>query len=489
MTRLLRLFRRLLAFLAIAVVATVLTWAFLSRNQAPLQPWHREAPAREWRADDIGPETTLADYMAREDEILREVQQRVEQRLDASQQVLANRYFAGSPMNPANFKGANWNRTFEFTPAEIRGGALLVHGMSDSPYSMRALARLCEQEGFYALALRMPGHGTVPAGLERADWRDWTAAVRLGVRHVRRAVGDGKPIVLVGYSNGGALALNYAIEAIETNGLPRPDRLVLLSPMIGVTPFAALSRVLPLLSGIPYFDRSAWTSVAVEYNPFKYNSFPANGGLQSHLVTQALGRGLARLSTAGRLRELPPVLTFQSSVDATVLTDAVVTRLYDQLDANGSELVMFDLDRREVRQAIVRPEALSLFKNLFHGQPRPYRLSVVTNATPDGFEVAEKNIAPGQREIVTRDLGQSWPAGVYSLSHVALPFRTDDPLYGLEPNRQEDYGIRLGLIQLRGERGVLTVSADDVMRLGSNPFFPYLEERTRQWLAAAAERR
>jgi hypothetical protein len=71
------------------------------------------------------------------------------------------------------------------------------------------------------------------------------------------------------------------------------------------------------------------------------------------------------------------------------------------------------------------------------------------------------------------------------LSHVALPFRPDDPLYGLEPDMSENYGLRLGLIQLRGERGVLTVSEDDLMRLGSNPFFSYIEERTRQWLRAA----
>jgi len=489
MSRILRLVRRLLALLAIAIVGALLTWAFLSRHQPPLQPWHREAPAREWRADDIGPDTILSDYMAREDEILREVQQRVEQRLDASQRVSANRYFAGSPMNPASFKGQNWNKTFELAPSKIRGGALLVHGMSDSPYSMRALARICEQEGFYALAMRMPGHGTVPAGLERANWHDWTAAVRLGVRHVRQTIGDGKPIVLVGYSNGGALVLNYAIDAIESGGLPRPDRLILVSPMIGVTPFASLSRVLPVLSGIPYFDRSAWTTVAVEYNPFKYNSFPANGGLQSHLVTRALDRGLTRLAANGRLRELPPVLTFQSSVDATVLTDAVVTRLYDRLEPNGSELVMFDLHRREVLRAFMRPEALNLFKNLFHGQPRPYRVSVVTNATPDGFEVAEKDVSPGQREIVSRDLGLSWPVGVYSLSHVALPFRLDDPLYGLDPDPRESYGIRLGLVRARGERGVMTISADDIMRLGSNPFFPYLEERTREWLTGAVERR
>lgn len=488
MTALPSFFRRVPLYLAVAAMGAILTWGFLSRHQAPLQPWHREAPQREWRAAELGADTTLAAYVAREDEILREVSERVEQRLDPSQQVLINRYFAGSPMNPANFKGANWNRTYESTPADIRGGALLVHGMSDSPYSMRALARICAQEGFYALALRMPGHGTVPAGLEQAHWHDWAAAVRFGVRHVRRTIGEDRPIVLFGYSNGGALVMNYAVEATETEGLPRPSRLVLVSPMIGVTPLAALSRVLPLLSGIPYFDRSAWTSVMPEYNPFKYNSFPANGGLQSHLVTRELDRGLARVSKNGRLGELPPILTFQSVVDATVLTDAVVSRLYDRLDANGSELVMFDLARRDVLQPVLNPEALSLFKSLFRDEPRGYRLSVVTSASPEGFEAVEKNVAPGQRDITTRGIGLSWPRGVYSLSHVALPFPLDDPLYGLEPDTTEDYGIRLGQVQLRGERGVLGVADADLMRLGSNPFFPYVEERVREWLVAALDR-
>jgi hypothetical protein len=247
--------------------------------------------------------------------------------------------------------------------------------------------------------------------------------------------------------------------------------------------------VLPALSGLAYFDRSAWTGVAVEYNPFKYNSFPANGGLQSHLVTQALDRGLTKLSAEGRMSELPALLTFQSSVDATVLTDAVVTRLYERLAPNGSELVMFDLNRRDVLQPVLQPQALNLFSTLFRDEPRPYRLSVVTNAFTGSAEVAEQDIGPNTREVVRRNLGLSWPQGVYSLSHVALPFRVDDPLYGLEPDLNEDYGVRLGLIQLRGERGVLSVAEDDLMRLGSNPFFHYVEERTRQWLNAAVSRK
>ena len=143
---------------------------------------------------------------------------------------------------------------------------------------------------------------------------------------------------------------------------------------------------------------------------------------------------------------------------------------------------MFDLNRQDVLRPVLQPQALNLFSTLFRDEPRPYRLSVVTNAFTGSAEVAEQDIGPNTREPVRRNLGLSWPQGVYSLSHVALPFRADDPLYGLEPDLSEDYGVRLGLIQLRGERGVLSLAADDLMRLGSNPFFAYVEERTRQWL-------
>ena len=80
---------------------------------------------------------------------------------------------------------------------------------------MRAVGETLKTGGYYGLALRMPGHGTVPAALTTAVWEDWLAAVRLGVRHVRERIGPGKPLVLVGYSNGGALVLKYALEEVE----------------------------------------------------------------------------------------------------------------------------------------------------------------------------------------------------------------------------------------------------------------------------------
>jgi hypothetical protein len=149
---------------------------------------------------------------------------------------------------------------------------------------------------------------------------------------------------------------------------------------------------------------------------------------------------------------------------------------------------MFDLDRLDRLRPVIRPEAVNLFRTLFRDQARTYRLSVLTNAAGDSRDVVEKDVAAGSGRVESRDVGLSWPAGIYSLSHVALPFRIDDPLYGLEPDRSEDFGVRLGLVQWRGERGVLAVSEADLMRMGSNPFFPYLEERTRQWLTAAVNR-
>ena len=82
-----------------------------------------------------------------------------------------------------------------------------------------------------------------------------------------------------------------------------------------------------------------------------------------------------------------------------------------------------------------------------------------------------------------RPLAFSYPSNVYSLSHVALPFPMDDPLYGLQPRMDEDFGIRLGTLTLHGERGALSVAADQLLRLSSNPFYGYLEQRVDEAVA------
>ncbi len=172
------------AALVVALVfATVIgVRAFDARRLPELKVWHREAPRSEARAGEIDG-MTLAQYLRREAAVMRETRA-IEARTAPADRTPANRYFAGSFVNPGRFP-RDWNLTFEVVPERVRGGALLIHGLSDSPYSLRPLAEVLRRHGFYALSLRMPGHGTTPAALTRADREDWLAAVRLGARHVR----------------------------------------------------------------------------------------------------------------------------------------------------------------------------------------------------------------------------------------------------------------------------------------------------------------
>jgi pimeloyl-ACP methyl ester carboxylesterase len=121
--------------------------------------------------------------------------------MGSSKQDKYNRY-ARSSLSCTDRFSQNWNRSFELVPDRIEGGILLIHGLTDSPYSMKDLAELFYKDNFYVLALRMPGHGTVPAGLTDVSWKDWMAALKIGVAHVRQKAGSDHPFYLAGYSNG-----------------------------------------------------------------------------------------------------------------------------------------------------------------------------------------------------------------------------------------------------------------------------------------------
>jgi hypothetical protein len=60
-------------------------------------------------------------------------------------------------------------RSFLFEAESPRLSALLIHGMSDSPYSVRSLAERLHASGASVVGLRVPGHGTAPSGLLRLD--------------------------------------------------------------------------------------------------------------------------------------------------------------------------------------------------------------------------------------------------------------------------------------------------------------------------------
>jgi alpha-beta hydrolase superfamily lysophospholipase len=450
----------------------------------PLEPWHTFVPV-ELRAEELD----AADwprYLAQEQEIFDSVRANVSQTLEADARVPYNRYFEGSPVFPPKF-AHDWNRSYVLEPATApRGAVVLLHGLTDSPYSLRHIARRYAEHGYVAIGIRMPGHGTVPAGLTDVRWEDWAAATRLAVREARRRVPAPAPLHLVGFSNGGALAVKYSLDAIEDSQLPRADRLVLATPMIGITRFARFAGLAGLPALLPPFAKAAWLSNLPEFNPFKYNSFPVNGARQSFRLTDALQAQIQRLSRAGKLSTMPPVLTFQSVIDFTVSTPAILTALYSFLPDNGSEIVLFDVNRTVKFGPLLRPSSFVALERLTPTTPQAYRFTAVVNAGDDTDATLERTIAPGETQATERPLGLAYPAGIFSLSHLAIPIPPDDPLYGTEPDprNRTEFGLNLGALDARGERGALIVDQDFLTRLPSNPFFPYLLARVEEGIEA-----
>ena len=362
------------------------------------------------------------------------------------------------------------------------GGLLLLHGLTDSPYSLRALGQKLNEQGFWVVGLRLPGHGTAPSALKYASWQDMAAATRIAMRHLNTKLGD-KPIHIAGYSNGAALAIDHAIESFSDKQITRPASLILISPSIGVSAAAAAAGSVAFISKVPGFGRLAWTQTTPEFDPYKYNSFPVNGGAIARSLTQSVAGRVARLSQSDDATSFPPILVFKSAVDATVSTDAVVDRLLGRLPDNGNELVLFDINRSAAASVLLVSDPGPFTRRLFADPSLPFGITFITNDNDTSMSIVQRYKPPYSAEVTeVRDLDLEWPRGIISLSHVALPFPPDDPLYGaIRPESRNE--LHLGQIAIRGERGLMVLSSDWLLRLRYNPFYSVLEDRVLEWVS------
>ena len=446
-------------------------------NRPDLKLWHQVHLDAEFTHE--SPVSDMAAYRALEERLFGQLKRQVLDRLPVADRKAINRYHRGSLTDPGRWQ-RNWNRTFELEAQDPAAGVLLLHGMSDAPYSLRAIGTELNDKGAWVLGLRLPGHGTVPSGLVRLEWEDAAAAVRLGMRHLNGRLGD-KPLFIIGYSMGGALAVAYALEQLANDDLPPVAKIVLISPAIGVTRLAALSVWQARLGRWLWLDKLAWNSIVPEYNSYKYSSFAINAGHQIHRLTRTIQKRLGSARQSGTLNRFPPVLTFQSAVDATVSTTAVFSGLYHRLTNAGNELVVFDINRRAGVSGLMDVDPLDRVLALHAAGNTDYRFRLVTNESVLSRQVNVVTWEDGGTTTRSAPLDWSWPDRVHSLSHIALPFPVDDPLYGTIHN-DVNPGIVLSTIFLQGEKGVIDIPANDVLRLRWNPFYPYLSRRTAQFL-------
>ena len=126
-----------------------------SERGPPLHLWHTYSPP-ELRASEIA-KADWAAYLAAEQAALAGVRDQVTRKLPEEDRVAVNRYFEDSPLYPARFV-RDWNRSYILEPVgDPVGAVVLLHGLTDGPFSARHFAEHYRDHGFVAVVIRLPG--------------------------------------------------------------------------------------------------------------------------------------------------------------------------------------------------------------------------------------------------------------------------------------------------------------------------------------------
>lgn len=116
-------------------------------------------------------------------------------------------------------------------------GALLVHGFTGSPASMRPMGEWLAQHGISTVGPRLAGHGTTWEELETTTWQDWEREAEQALLELVRRCSD---VIVVGLSMGGAMSLHLAAkhqEALRGVAVINPD---VRRPNLALAPAARL---------------------------------------------------------------------------------------------------------------------------------------------------------------------------------------------------------------------------------------------------------
>lgn len=494
--RLTRVLRRLIIWpVAVLAAAVVGFSAYAVLALGPLAPWHTLDLRQEFRAARDA-HLDFAGLLALEGRLFEELRGAKELRSGDIAEERSSRFsprswiarLTGAANDGAsdNIYVAPYNRTFELVPEERRGSALLIHGLTDAPYSMLALARRLHAGGLHVVVLRLPGHGTVPAGQLHMTLQDWRAVVRIAARHAASLAMPDQPFYVGGYSTGGTLALTHAIESLADETLRQPTRVLLVSPAIELPRIAVLTRIIDALAFLPGLEAAHWQEILPEYDPYKYNSFAVNSTRQVLAATNALTHAFEQAQVAGLLDKLPPVIAWQSVVDSTVGARGVFDAVFGRLVGAQHELILFDVNRLAVFRSLESARSADL-PGVLRSLQRPHSLTVVANRDDESERIVMRRRRPGQGWTES-ETDLAWPRSIVSVGHLALCFLPDDPVYGFLPGSGANGQPALGSLFLRGEAGALSLPLSMFTRLRSNPFFSLIAGRVDEMLEADLQR-
>ncbi|MEX2655148.1 MAG: lysophospholipase [Acidimicrobiia bacterium] len=183
---------------------------------------------------------------------------------------------------------------------EVRAEMVLCHGIAEHSGRYEAVGQQFAEAGFAVTAYDQIGFGA--SGGRRAWVDQWSDVLDQIQAHVSDAKESGKPVILLGHSNGGLFALEYALSE-----RPSPDFLVLSAPalfggaawMRALAPvMAAIAPKVEIPNGLDGSQLSRDPAVGEAYfaDPLTYPKTTARYGAEMFAAMDRVRGSLGRLS-------------------------------------------------------------------------------------------------------------------------------------------------------------------------------------------------
>jgi carboxylesterase len=235
--------------------------------------------------------------------------------------------------------------------------ALLLHGLTGTPFELRPVADRLSRAGVRCLAPVLPGHESADA-LSRSSWLDWVA----GAREALAALGETRRTLIVGSSMGALVACTLAAESPG-----RVDGIALLAPALELQPLGKLAGWLagstPMARFLPQIPKGGGSDVG---DP---DARAANPCMET-VPLRSVGELLAFQSHVDELlpRIRCPALVVAGALDGTV-TVAGARRMAGRL-GGGARFVLLPRSRHLVAIDVERERLAEDVMTFFDSLPK-----------------------------------------------------------------------------------------------------------------------
>ncbi len=239
--------------------------------------------------------------------------------------------------NPQAQQIINANTPFELQPdknaaskTNARKGILLIHGLYESPYHVRAIGQFFQKQGFLVRSILLPGHGTVPGDLLDVSYQAWLQACQFGIASFSDEVDE---LYLFGYSTGSTLALHEILDN------PKIKAQFLFCPALQISRLAAILHWHHRIAS--YAPRVRYYHLDKDMDHTKYQSFTCNSVTQLYQLIKILKQRLTKQTIT------TPTFMVLSQAD-TVINSKTAIHLFQKLENSKNRLILYTSNQTKV---------------------------------------------------------------------------------------------------------------------------------------------